>query len=144
MKIPCKILVHDVVKTDIGVDNFDWYDGVVDTSKAAAVVVASTEENDPEYMTTKFFMFGDHTLTTDIPWSTGKDLFLGGYEFDSTTKLKLDRLIANNSKNKDIVNGIRTQFIAIGAPLNDNDLDMNEDQIKWCQQVLRRIEQLNF
>ena len=34
-------------------------------------------------------------------------------------------------------------LFSIGAPLNDNILGFNKDQLKWCMEIANLIEELN-
>jgi len=46
-------------------------------------------------------------------------------------------------ENTKIGREIKGKFYNIGQPLNDNILQMNKDQMKWCFQVVELVEQLN-
>ena len=35
-------------------------------------------------------------------------------------------------------------FYSIGAPLNDNMLSFNKDQLLWCSKIAQEIESLNI
>jgi len=45
--------------------------------------------------------------------------------------------------NKELKRKIEGKFFNIGQPLNDNVLQMNKDQKKWCFGVVELVEQLN-
>ncbi len=46
-------------------------------------------------------------------------------------------------ENSQLKYDLEMSFYAIGQPLNDNVLQFNKDQKKWCFQVVSLIEQLN-
>lgn len=46
--------------------------------------------------------------------------------------------------NRELANDIKMMFVAIGQPLNDNVLMFNRDQLKWCQRVYDKIEELEY
>lgn len=45
--------------------------------------------------------------------------------------------------NHSLKRNLSMKFYAIGAPLNDNILNMNNDQLKWCFSVNKLIEELD-
>jgi len=45
-------------------------------------------------------------------------------------------------KNTEIARAIKGKFYNIGQPLNDNVLQMNKGQMRWCFQVVELVEQL--
>jgi hypothetical protein len=45
--------------------------------------------------------------------------------------------------NKELKRKIEGKLFNIGQPLNDNVLQMNKDQKKWCFGVVELVEQLN-
>ena len=46
--------------------------------------------------------------------------------------------------NKELKSQIIGKFYNIGQPLNDNVLQMNEDQMRWCFEVVHLVEHLNY
>lgn len=50
------------------------------------------------------------------------------------------KMLKINSELRDEIIG---KFYNIGQPLNDNILQMNKNQIKWCFEIMELIEQLN-
>jgi len=45
--------------------------------------------------------------------------------------------------NTDLKRDLEMMFYAIGQPLNDNVLQFNKEQQKWCFRVVALVEQLN-
>lgn len=60
----------------------------------------------------------------------------------SKQQLELEIQKEINRENEKIISEIILKFVAIGQPLNDNVLNMNQKQLKWCQSVLDLVEQL--
>jgi hypothetical protein len=46
-------------------------------------------------------------------------------------------------ENSEIIKSLTGKFYNIGAPLNDNVLQFNKDQQKWCFGVVALVEQIN-
>ncbi len=46
-------------------------------------------------------------------------------------------------ENEEIMKSLLCKFYCIGQPLNDNVLQMNKDQMKWCFGVVELAEQVN-
>jgi len=46
-------------------------------------------------------------------------------------------------RNEKLRKTLRGNFYSIGAPLNDNILKMNKEQLIWCLKVVGLVEQLN-
>lgn len=64
-------------------------------------------------------------------------------ELIAKQQLEIEDYKAKLIENTKIVREIKCKFYNIGAPLNDNVLQFNKDQIKWCFQVVELVEQLN-
>lgn len=64
-------------------------------------------------------------------------------ELITKQQLEIEEYEKQIEENKKLLKKIRLQFIAIGAPLNDNSLQFNNKQIAWCANVLEMIEQIN-
>lgn len=47
-------------------------------------------------------------------------------------------------ENKTIVKNLKSKLYSIGAPLNDNCLQFNKEQLRWCIQVSELIECINL
>jgi hypothetical protein len=47
-------------------------------------------------------------------------------------------------KIKKIVSDIRLDFIAVSKPLNDNVLKFNKEQLKWCQGIYDKLEEIKL
>lgn len=46
-------------------------------------------------------------------------------------------------ENSEIIKSLMAKFYSIGAPLNDNILQFNKEQQKWCFEVVGLLEKLN-
>ena len=46
-------------------------------------------------------------------------------------------------ENTELKKDLTMMFYAIGQPLNDNVLQFNKEQHKWCFKVVELVEQLN-
>ena len=64
-------------------------------------------------------------------------------ELIAKQQLEIEDYKAQLIENTKIGLEIKGKFYSIGAPLNDNILQFNKDQLKWCFQVVELVEQLN-
>ena len=58
-------------------------------------------------------------------------------------QLKIEEYKEMLEENSEIIKSLTGKFYNIGAPLNDNVLQFNKDQQKWCFGVVALVEQLN-
>jgi len=58
-------------------------------------------------------------------------------------QLKLEKYKEMLEENKKLKSKIVRKFYACGQPLNDNVLQMNKEQMKWCFEVMDLVEDLN-
>lgn len=54
---------------------------------------------------------------------------------------KLEMYKDSHKRNKDASRRLASRFTCIGAPLNDNRLQFNSEQLKWLQETLNIIEE---
>ena len=64
-------------------------------------------------------------------------------ELIAKQQLEIEGYKAQLIENTKIGREIKGKFYNIGQPLNDNILQFNKDQMKWCFQVVELVEQLN-
>lgn len=57
-------------------------------------------------------------------------------------QLKIQRYKSILKKDIKIAMDIKGKFYSIGAPLNDNKLQFNKEQQKWCCEVMELVEQI--
>lgn len=65
-------------------------------------------------------------------------------ELITKQQLKIEEYKSAAKENKTIVHKIKSKFYAIGQPLNDNALQFNAAQRKWCFEVMELIESINL
>lgn len=58
-------------------------------------------------------------------------------------QLELEKYKEMLEENKKLKSKITGKFYNCGQPLNDNVLQMNEAQMKWCFEVVGLVEDLN-
>lgn len=58
-------------------------------------------------------------------------------------QLEIEGYKAKLIENAKILRKIHGKFYNIGQPLNDNVMQFNKEQIKWCFQVFEIFDQLN-
>jgi hypothetical protein len=58
-------------------------------------------------------------------------------------QLELEKYKKMLEDNKKLKSKIVRKFYACGQPLNDNVLQMNKEQMKWCFEVMDLVEDLN-
>ena len=58
-------------------------------------------------------------------------------------QLEIEKYKKAFEENRELIKDITCKFVCIGQPLNDNLLQFNKEQIKWCFEVLSLVEQLN-
>lgn len=79
-------------------------------------------------------------------WITKRNLIKQNTSFKeliTKQQLEIEHYKKNESANKKILHDIHNKFIGIGQPLNDNILQFNKAQMKWCFEVFYEIEALN-
>ena len=59
-------------------------------------------------------------------------------------QLELEKYKEMLEENKKLKSKIVRKFYACGQPLNDNVLQMNKEQMKWCFEVAGLLEDLNY
>lgn len=59
-------------------------------------------------------------------------------------QLHIERLTTQLKENKQLKKDLLGLFYNIGQPLNDNILQFNKDQLRWCIKVVESIECLTF
>lgn len=64
-------------------------------------------------------------------------------ELIAKQQLQIEEYKEKLKENKELIEQIIGKFYNIGQPLNDNILQMNKDQLKWCFGVVGLVEQLN-
>jgi hypothetical protein len=64
-------------------------------------------------------------------------------ELIAKQQLEIEDYKAQLIENTKIGREIKGKFYNMGAPLNDNILQFNKDQMKWCFQVVELVEHLN-
>jgi hypothetical protein len=64
-------------------------------------------------------------------------------ELITKQQIEIEDLKARLKANTTIRRKIKGMCFAIGAPLNDNILQMNKDQLKWCFEIAELGEQIN-
>ena len=65
-------------------------------------------------------------------------------ELITKQQLQIEKYKEMLKVNKKLKSQIVGKFYSIGQPLNDNVLQMNEDQMKWCFEVVHLVEHLNY
>lgn len=65
-------------------------------------------------------------------------------ELIAKQQLEIEEYKMLAEQNKKLVSEISGSFTAIGRPLNDNVLQFNSRQLKWCFDVHELIQQLEF
>lgn len=65
-------------------------------------------------------------------------------ELITNQQLEIEEMRQMLKDNHEWVTRIKGRFYNIGAPLNDNILKFNSDQIRWALSVTELIEQINF
>ena len=58
-------------------------------------------------------------------------------------QLKIEEYKKMFEENEELIKQITLKFVDIGQPLNDNILQFNKEQLKWCFSVLELVERLN-
>ena len=64
-------------------------------------------------------------------------------ELIAKQQLQIEEMKASLEENKEIKKRLHGKFYNIGAPLNDNVLRLNNEQLKWCMQMSALCEQIN-
>lgn len=64
-------------------------------------------------------------------------------ELITKQQLQIEEFKENFEENSRIQSEIIGKFYNIGQPLNDNKLQMNKDQKRWCQRVVDLAEEIN-
>ena len=63
-------------------------------------------------------------------------------ELIAKQQLEIEEYKQMLEENTEIIKSLTGKFYNIGAPLNDNVLQFNKDQQKWCFGVVALVEQL--
>jgi SMC interacting uncharacterized protein involved in chromosome segregation len=64
-------------------------------------------------------------------------------ELISKQQLQIEGYKQMLEENTELKRDLEMMFYAIGQPLNDNVLQFNKEQQKWCFRVVALVEQLN-
>ena len=64
-------------------------------------------------------------------------------ELIAKQQLQIEEYKQMLEENSEIIKSLTGKFYNIGEPLNDNVLQFNKDQQKWCFGVVTLVEQLN-
>ena len=64
-------------------------------------------------------------------------------ELIAKQQLEIEGYKSKLIENTEIARQIRCKFYSVGAPLNENILQFNKEQLKWCFQVVQLLERLN-
>lgn len=64
-------------------------------------------------------------------------------ELISKQQLQIEEYKQMLQENTELKRDLEMMFYAIGQPLNDNILQFNKEQQKWCFRVVALVEQLN-
>jgi hypothetical protein len=64
-------------------------------------------------------------------------------ELIAKQQLQIEEYKQMLEENSEIIKSLTGKFYNIGAPLNDNVLQFNKDQQKWCFGVVALVEQIN-
>lgn len=64
-------------------------------------------------------------------------------ELIAKQQLEIEDYKKQLEENMEIVAKLNSKFFSIGAPLNDNVLQFNKEQLKWCFKVSELVEQIN-
>ncbi|MBP8762253.1 MAG: hypothetical protein KBH21_00205 [Acetoanaerobium sp.] len=64
-------------------------------------------------------------------------------ELIAKQQLQIEEYKQMLEENSEIIKSLTGKFYNIGEPLNDNVLQFNKDQQKWCFRVVALVEQLN-
>jgi SMC interacting uncharacterized protein involved in chromosome segregation len=64
-------------------------------------------------------------------------------ELISKQQLQIEEYKQMLQENTELKRDLKMMFYAIGQPLNDNILQFNKEQQKWCFRVVALVEQLN-
>lgn len=63
-------------------------------------------------------------------------------ELISKQQLEIEEYKIQSESKAQLKKQLIARFVSIGQPLNDNVLQFNKEQQKWCLRVLELIEQL--
>jgi len=64
-------------------------------------------------------------------------------ELITKQQLEIEQYQIAIEENKKLLKKIKLNFVAMGMPLNDNLLQFDKKQIKWCVETLEMVEQIN-
>jgi len=64
-------------------------------------------------------------------------------ELIAKQQLEIEEYKKMLQENTELKRDLEMMFYAIGQPLNDNVLQFNKEQQKWCFRVVALVEQLN-
>jgi hypothetical protein len=63
-------------------------------------------------------------------------------ELIARQQIQIEEYKENMRTNGKILVSLVGKFYSIGAPLNDNCLKMNKEQLLWCQEVMNLIKEM--
>ena len=63
-------------------------------------------------------------------------------ELITKQQLEIEQYKQDEEENRNTLRSLEGMFYSIGAPLNDNILKFNNDQLKWCFKTYDLIERL--
>ena len=64
-------------------------------------------------------------------------------ELITKQQLEIEKYKQMLEENSDIIKSLHGKFYNIGQPLNDNVLQFNKNQQKWCFGIVALVKQLN-
>ena len=64
-------------------------------------------------------------------------------ELISKQQLEIEEYKQKLIENSEIKKDLEMRFYAMGQPLNDNCLQFNKEQLKWCFKTVELVESLN-
>lgn len=63
-------------------------------------------------------------------------------ELIANQQIEIESFKKKEREDKKTLKKIKGNFISMGCPLNDNLLNFNQDQLKWCMEVYQLIEEI--
>ena len=66
------------------------------------------------------------------------------HELIAKQQLEIEDYKVRLKANKQISKDLHNKFYAIGAPLNDNLLRFNREQLAWCFELHELTQQINY
>jgi hypothetical protein len=65
-------------------------------------------------------------------------------ELIAKQQLEIENLKLLLKENSELISELSNSFYSVGAPLNDNVVKMNKEQMKWCFGVAELVQQINY